>query len=63
VQGELSRLQEAKRTGKGPKTLREEREVNLREEREKAEHEAALARQARSISDLWHRYAAEVVAN
>jgi integrase len=62
VLGELSRLQEAKRTGKGPRTLREEREANEQAEQQRAEGAAALARRQRTVADLWDRYSKEVVA-
>jgi integrase len=59
---ELARLRNAKRTGQGPKTLREEREARERAEREAAEAEEALARRERTVAYLWDRYAKEVVA-
>jgi integrase len=62
AQEKLSELRRAKRTGQGPTTLREEAEANRRAGREKAEAEEALARQQRTVSDLWDRYSKEVVA-
>jgi integrase len=61
AQEKLGELRKAKRTGQGPVTLRAEAEANRRAERERAEHEAALARQQRTVSELWDRYAREVV--
>ncbi len=62
AQEKLGELRKAKRTGQGPATLRAEAEANRRAERERAEHEAALARQQRTVLDLWVRYSKEVVA-
>jgi integrase len=62
AQEELGRLHKAKRTGQGPVTLREEAEANRRAAEQKAEAEAALARQERTVRDLWERYLVEVVA-
>ena len=62
AQEKLGELRKAKRTGQGPMTLRGEAEANRRAQREKAEQEAALARQQRTVSDLWDRYSKEVVA-
>jgi integrase len=62
AQEDLIRLRHAKRTGKGPATLREEAEANRRAERARAEEEAALARQQKTVADLWDRYSKEVVA-
>jgi len=61
VQGELSRLQEAKRTGIGPRTLQEERAANEQAERQRAEDAAALARRRQTVAELWDRYSKEVV--
>ena len=61
AQEELSRLRKAKRTGEGPATLRDEREANRRDARQRAEEEAALARRQRTVSDLWDRYRKEVM--
>jgi integrase len=69
----LAELSKARRTGQGPKTLREEREAEERArreaaeaeervKREKVEAEAALERRQRIVSDLWERYRNEVVA-
>jgi integrase len=58
----LAELSKARRTGQGPKTLREEREAEERARREAAEAEAALERRQRTVSDLWERYSKEVVA-
>ena len=58
----LAELSKARRTGQGPKTLREEREAEERAKREKAEAEAALERRQRTVCDLWERYRKEVVA-
>ena len=69
----LAQLSKARRTGLGPKTLREERETQARGEqvaaeaeerakREKAEAEAAFERQQRTVRDLWNRYSKEVMA-
>jgi integrase len=62
VQAELSQLQEAKRTGKGPVTLRERTEANRRAETQRAEEEAALVRRQKTVADLWDRYSKEIVA-
>src|SRR6516164_5803915 len=48
----LAQLSKARRTGLGPKTLREEREAEERARREAAEAEAALERRQRTVSDL-----------
>jgi integrase len=62
AQEELIRLRQAKRTGKGPATLREEAEVNRRAEQQRAEEEAAQTRRQKTVADLWDRYSKEVVA-
>jgi integrase len=62
AQAELIRLKEAKRTGQGPKTLREEREANERAKQRQAEEEAARTRREKTVSDLWNRYSKEVIA-
>jgi hypothetical protein len=62
AQEELGKLRDAKRTGKGPATLRERAEVNRQAERQRAEDEAARARRQRTVADLWDRYSKEVVA-
>jgi hypothetical protein len=62
VLGELSRLQEAKRTGQGLRTLREEREANEEIEQQRVAEAGALARRQRTVRDLWDRYSKEVVA-
>jgi integrase len=62
AQEELSRLRKAKRTGSGPATLRQEAEANRRAEQQRAEEEAAEARQQKTVADLWDRYSKEVVA-
>ena len=62
AQEELIRLRQADRTGKGPATLREEREANRRAEQQRAEEEAAEARRQKTVADLWERYSKEVVA-
>jgi len=62
AQEKLAELHRARRTGRGPGTLREEAEANRRVRHDKAEAEAALARRQRSVADLWDRYSKEVVA-
>jgi integrase len=62
AQEKLSELRKAKRTGQGPLTLRAEAKAQRRAEQERDEHEAALARRQRTVSDLWDRYSKEVVA-
>lgn len=62
AQEELSRLRKAKRTGKGPATLRDEAEANRQAERQRAEEEAAEVRRQKTVADLWERYSKEVVA-
>jgi integrase len=62
AQEELIRLRQADRTGKGPATLREEREANRRAEQKRTEEEAAQARRQKTVADLWDRYAKEVIA-
>jgi integrase len=62
AQAELSRLQEAKRTGKGPTTLRAEAEAHRQAEQQRAEEEAAEARRRKTVAELWDRYSKEVVA-
>jgi len=62
AQEEMIRLRQADRTGKGPATLREEREANRRAEQERAEEEAAQARREKTVADLWDRYRKEVMA-
>jgi integrase len=62
AQEELIRLRQAKRTGKGPATLREEAAANRRAEQQRAEEEASQARREKTVADLWDRYSKEVVA-
>ena len=62
AQEELIRLRQADRTGKGPATLREEREANRQAEQKRTEEEAAEARRQKTVADLWDRYSKEVVA-
>jgi integrase len=62
AQAELSRLQEAKRTGRGPITLRAEANAHRQAEQQRAEEEAAEARRQKTVADLWDRYNKEVVA-
>jgi integrase len=62
AQEELIRLRQAKRTGKGPATLREEAKANRRAEQQRTEEEAAQARREKTVADLWDRYSKEVVA-
>ena len=62
AQAELSRLQEAKRTGKGPVTLREEAQASRRAEELRTEQEAAAERRQKVVAELWDRYSKEVVA-
>jgi integrase len=62
AQEKLAELRKAKRTGSGPATLREEAEANRRAARQQAEEEAALAREQKTLADLWDRYSKEVVA-
>jgi integrase len=62
AQEKLSELRKARRTGQGPRTLREEREAHARAAQEAAETEAALAREQRTVADLWKRYSEEHVA-
>src|SRR6516165_8707671 len=56
AQEELIRLRQAKRTGKGPATLREEAAANRRAEQQRAEEEASQARREKTVADLWDRY-------
>jgi integrase len=62
AQERLGELRKARRTGQGHATLREAAEAGRRERREMAEHEASMARQQRTVADLWDRYSKEVVA-
>jgi integrase len=62
AQAELSRLQEAKRTGKGPTTLRAEAKAHREAEQRWAAEEAAEARRQKTVADLWDRYSKEVMA-
>src|SRR5215472_5671014 len=62
VRAVRNRLQEAKRTGKGPRTLAEERNANAEAGRRRREEEEALARRQRTVADLWDRYSKEVIA-
>jgi integrase len=62
AQAELSQLQEAKRTGAGPVTLRERTEANLMAAAQLAEEKAALTRRQKTVADLWDRYSKEIVA-
>ncbi|HEY1430410.1 MAG TPA: tyrosine-type recombinase/integrase [Stellaceae bacterium] len=62
AQEELGKLRKAKRTGQGPLTLRDEAEANRRAEQQRLEEEAARSRRQRTVTDLWDRYAKEVVA-
>jgi len=62
AQEKLAELRKAKRTGQGPATLREQAEANRRDEQQRAEEEAALARRQRTVRDLWERYGKEIVA-
>src|SRR5262249_31155357 len=56
AQEELRRLRQAKRTGKGPSTMRAEAEANRRAERQRAEEEAAEEFRQKPVADLWDRY-------
>jgi integrase len=58
----LSRLQAAKRTGRGPVTLREEADANRQAERGRREEIELLERNQKTVNDLWDRYSKEVVA-
>jgi len=62
AQEELGKLREAKRTGEGPATLRERVRAKRSAEREQAEIEARRQRLEKTISDVWARYNAEVMA-
>jgi integrase len=62
AQEKLGDLRRAQRTGQGPVTLREAAAANRRAEQERVEREAALARQQRTVGDLWDRYSKEVAA-
>jgi integrase len=62
AQEELIRLRQAERSGKGPATLREEREANRRAEQQRAEDEAVRTRREKTVADLWDRYSKEIVA-
>jgi integrase len=69
AQEELGKLREAQRTGEGPATLRERAEkkradedVVRRETSRAAEALAQLERQEKTVTELWERYLAEVVA-
>jgi integrase len=62
VQEELGKLREAKRTGEGPATLRERVRAKRLAEREQAETEARRQRLERTVTDLWDRYAKDVMA-
>ena len=54
---ELARLKEAKRTGEGPRTLRERREKNNEERKAKEEAEAIAKKNEVTTSDFWeHLY-------
>jgi integrase len=62
AQEELGKLREAKRTGKGPLTLRERAKVMRAAERERAEAAARRERQEKTVNDLWDRYSKEIIA-
>ncbi len=58
----LAELRKAKRTGEGPKTLRERADARRAAEQRAADEKAARERREKTIADLWDRYAKEVVA-
>jgi integrase len=58
----LAELRRAKRTGEGPKTLREKADVRREADQRAADEKAARDRREKTVSDLWDRYAKEVVA-
>lgn len=62
AQEELGKLREAKRTGKGPATLRERSRTQRAAEREQADARVRRERLEKTVADLWDRYAKEVVA-
>src|SRR5438067_9840953 len=62
AQEELGKLREAKRTGAGPATLRERAEAIRSAEREQVEAVARRERLEKTVTDLWDRYAKEVMA-
>jgi integrase len=62
AQEELGRLREAHRTGEGPATLRERARAERETERNAREAEDRRQRLERTVTDLWGRYAKEVIA-
>jgi integrase len=62
AQEELGKLREAKRTGRGPATLRERSESMRLAERKTAEAEERRRRLEKTVEDLWDRYSKEVIA-
>ncbi len=62
AQEKLGELRLAKRTGKGPMTLREQAETQRNSERQQAEEAAARMLREKTVTDLWERYRRDVVA-
>jgi integrase len=58
----LAELRRAKRTGEGPKTLRERANARREAEQRAAEEKADRERGEKTVADLWDRYAKEVIA-
>jgi integrase len=58
AQERLIELKKAQRTGRGPKTLREERAAIEQAQR----HRAEVAKRAQTVANLWDRYSKEVIA-
>jgi len=62
AQEQLGKLREAHHTGRGAATLRERRRLEREAERQAQEAEEQRQRLAKTVADLWDRYAKEVIA-
>lgn len=62
AQEQLGKLREAHHTGRGAATLRESRRLEREAERQAREAEEQRQRLERTVTDLWNRYAREVIA-
>ncbi len=62
AQEKLGELRMAKRTGRGPATLREQADAERKADQHRAEEVAARVLRERTVADLWDRYSKEVVA-
>jgi integrase len=62
AQEQLGKLREAHHTGKGAATLRERRRLEREAERQAREAAERRQRLEKTVTDLWERYAREVIA-